>query len=120
MKKSNVSDTHLDILQDEVEMETFKCSGPGGQRKNKKETAVRLKHLPSGITVIATEHRSQAKNRELAFQRLREKLAQLRCVRKRRVPTQPPPGTIQEMKWEKSRLSEKKRLRRKPEMSESW
>ena len=63
-------------------IETYRSSGPGGQRKNKVETAVRLKHLPSGFTVIATEHRSQAENRKLALERLRERLIKLNRPRK--------------------------------------
>ncbi len=53
----------LKALKKQVVIETYRSSGPGGQRKNKTETSVRLKHLPSGITVIATEHRSQAQNK---------------------------------------------------------
>jgi protein subunit release factor B len=64
-------ETDLRRLRKEVLIETYRSSGPGGQRKNKTETAIRLKHLPSGMTVVATEHRSQAHNKKLAFERLR-------------------------------------------------
>ena len=50
----------------------YKSSGPGGQKKNKTESAVRIKHLPTGIIVTACESRSQSDNRERARQRLRE------------------------------------------------
>src|SRR4030042_5501438 len=76
--------------RDEVRVETFKSSGPGGQHKNKRETAVRLRHLPSGITVLATEHRSQAKNKALAFYRLEMRLASGRKKKKARIPTDAP------------------------------
>ena len=59
--------TDIETLRDEVVVETFKSAGPGGQRKNKKETAVRLTHVPSGITAVASERRSQAMNRDIAF-----------------------------------------------------
>ena len=76
-------------LKDEVEMTAFKSGGPGGQHKNKTESAVRLKHLPTGLIVVAADHRSQFQNREAAWERLLEKLARRRQKRKPRVPTQP-------------------------------
>ncbi|XP_022932469.1 uncharacterized protein LOC111438876 [Cucurbita moschata] len=68
------------ILSDEelmrqCEMDTFKASGPGGQHRNKRESAVRLKHIPTGITAQAVEDRSQHKNRASALARLRAQLA---------------------------------------------
>jgi protein subunit release factor A len=111
-------DTDPAILKRQVVVETYRSSGPGGQRKNKTETAVRIKHLPSGITVIATEYRSQSQNRELAFERLRERLKKLNRPRKRRVPTSVPSGVMRRIREEKKRLSAKKRLRQKPPQSD--
>jgi protein subunit release factor B len=105
-------DTDPEILKRQVVIETYRSSGPGGQRKNKTETAVRIKHLPSGITVIATEYRSQAQNRELAFERLRERLQKLNRPRKRRIPTSVPRGAVERKKEGKRILSSKKKLRR--------
>ncbi|XP_058194778.1 uncharacterized protein LOC131311366 isoform X1 [Rhododendron vialii] len=62
-------------LMSQCEMDTFKVSGPGGQHRNKRESAVRLKHLPTGIVAQASEDRSQHKNRASALARLRNKLA---------------------------------------------
>ncbi|KAL2488419.1 Class I peptide chain release factor [Forsythia ovata] len=62
-------------LMSQCEMDTFKSSGPGGQHRNKRETAVRLKHLPTGIIAQAAEDRSQHKNRASALARLRTLLA---------------------------------------------
>ena len=104
-------DTDPEILKRQVVIETYRSSGPGGQRKNKTETAVRIKHLPSGITVIATEYRSQAQNRELAFERLRERLQKLNRPRKRRIQTSVPRGAVERKKKEKRILSSKKKLR---------
>jgi len=114
-------ETDPEILKQRVVVETYRSSGPGGQRKNKTETAVRLKHLPSGITVIATEHRSQARNRELAFERLRDRLLKLNRRRKRRIPTSVPVSVLEGKKEEKKTLSAKKKLRRRVEKdSERW
>ncbi|XP_047334354.1 uncharacterized protein LOC124938035 [Impatiens glandulifera] len=64
-----------DRLMDQCEMDTYKSSGPGGQHRNKRETSVRLKHLPTGIISQASEERSQHKNRTMALVRLRTLLA---------------------------------------------
>ncbi len=108
-------DTDPEILKKQVILETYRSSGPGGQRKNKVETAVRLKHLPSGITVVATEYRSQAENRKLAFERLRDRLIKLNRPKKRRIPTSTPFIAAERRMEEKRIRSKKKRLRHKPE-----
>ncbi|KAK3031454.1 hypothetical protein RJ639_036514 [Escallonia herrerae] len=59
----------------QCQMDTFKASGPGGQHRNKRESAVRLKHLPTGIVAQASEDRSQHNNRASALARLRTRLA---------------------------------------------
>ncbi|XP_020086063.1 uncharacterized protein LOC109708657 [Ananas comosus] len=59
----------------QCEMDTYKASGPGGQHRNKRESAVRLKHLPTGVVAQAVEDRSQHKNRVSALARLRTLLA---------------------------------------------
>jgi len=114
-------DTDPKVLAQHVVIETYKSSGPGGQRKNKTETAVRLTHLPSGITVIATEYRSQAQNRKLAFERLRERLLKLNRPRRRRIPTSVPGVVIEKRIEEKKIHSKKKHLREKPQKKlEEW
>ncbi len=106
-------DTDPEILRRQVIIETYRSRGPGGQRKNKVETAVRLRHLPSGITVVATEHRSQSENRRLAFERLRDRLIKLNRPKRRRIATSPSLGAVEKRIEEKKIRSMKKRLRQK-------
>eukprot|EP00252_Welwitschia_mirabilis_P026574 TRINITY_DN8768_c0_g1_i1.p1 TRINITY_DN8768_c0_g1~~TRINITY_DN8768_c0_g1_i1.p1 ORF type:complete len:224 (-),score=29.78 TRINITY_DN8768_c0_g1_i1:367-1038(-) len=62
-------------LMQQCQMDTFKSTGPGGQHRNKTESAVRLKHIPTGIIANGTEDRSQHKNRAKALIRLRKLIA---------------------------------------------
>jgi hypothetical protein len=56
----------------QCEIDTYRASGPGGQKRNKTSSAVRIRHLPSGLLVIAEESRSQHENRAKALKRLRQ------------------------------------------------
>src|SRR5262245_65614037 len=58
----------------QCEVDTYRASGPGGQKRNKTSSAVRLRHPASGLIVIAEESRSQHENRERALRRLRRAL----------------------------------------------
>ncbi len=95
----------------DIVVDTFKSTGPGGQKKNKTESAVRIRHLPTGIIVTATESRSQLTNRQVAMERLRQRLAALNRRRKRRIPTAPGRSAVEKRLKEKSRRSETKRGR---------
>src|SRR5579872_735988 len=55
-------------------VDTYRASGPGGQKRNKTSSAVRLRHPPSGLIVIAEESRSQHENRARALRRMRQAL----------------------------------------------
>ena len=98
----------------ECEFDTFRASGPGGQHVNKTESAVRLKHLPSGVVVTSQQERSQHRNRSLCLQKLREKVARLNYRPAKRVPTRVPRSAKNRTLEEKERHSRLKRLRSKP------
>jgi len=68
------TETEIEIKPQDVKVEFFRSSGPGGQNVNKVETAVRIYHLPSGLVVTSQESRSQQKNRAGAMTLLRSRL----------------------------------------------
>ena len=106
-----------DLLR-ECEVETFRASGPGGQHVNKTETAVRLRHLPSGVVVTSREERSQHRNKVLCLRKLRARVAELNHRPARRVPTRVPRGAKERTLEAKARRSRVKRLRSKPSADE--
>ena len=106
-------DSDEDLLR-ECELETFRASGPGGQHVNKTESAVRLRHVPSGVVVTSQQERSQHRNKALCLEKLREKVEKLNYRAPKRVPTCVPASVKNRALEEKARRSKIKRLRSKP------
>jgi len=106
-----------DLLR-ECEIDTFRASGPGGQHVNKTESAVRLKHLPSGVVVTSRQERSQHQNKALCLRKLRAKVAQLNHRPAKRVLTRVPRNAKKRTLEAKARRSRIKQLRSKPATDE--
>jgi RF-1 domain len=74
MSRSDWTDLTDEQLLAQCAVDTYRASGPGGQKRNKTSSAVRLRHGPSGLVVIAEESRSQHENKARALRRLRQAL----------------------------------------------
>lgn len=75
-----VAPEEVEIKSEDLKIDFFRSSGPGGQNVNKRETAVRVTHLPTGVQVASQVERTQERNREIAIELLRSKLYQLKLA----------------------------------------
>lgn len=106
------------IPENELEFTFFRSSGPGGQKKNTTDSSVRLRHLPTGLVVIATESRSQNRNKQAALMELERRIERRNRRRKPRIPSKPSHAARQQRITEKRIRSSKKQLRKQPDMED--
>jgi ribosome-associated protein len=121
----------------EVAVRATRSSGPGGQHANTSATRIEasfdaaasealtdaqkrliIEQLGAIVTAVAQDERSQARNRELALERLQSRLTSAVTPRRPRRPTRPPAASVQRREADKRRQSERKRERRPPEADE--
>ncbi len=102
----------------DIVIEFYRASGPGGQRKNKKDTAVRITHVPTGITVVAPESRYRSVNMKRALERLAERVQERSRHVAPRVRTRIPRTANERRLEQKKILTAKKVFRRRTENEE--
>ena len=86
----------------DCEVQTFHASGPGGQGVNTADSAVRMRHVPTGVVVVSREERSQLRNRELCVEKIR------RILRRRALPPHPRKPTKVPASQRRRRLEDKR------------
>ena len=110
---ANIPADPNDLLK-ESDVSFYRASGPGGQHRNKTETAVRIVHRPTGTTAVAADERSQSRNRALALERLHGKLVRALKPRKARKAPRTPRSEKEKRLRGKKIVAAKKRLRGGP------
>jgi len=100
--------------EEELEFTFFRSSGPGGQKKNTTDSAVRVRHLPTGLVVVSTSSRSQFQNKQLAVLELARRLAVLHRRPRTRHATRPTQASRAHRLEVKRQRSEIKRMRAAP------
>ena len=109
----------LEQLETEVEVSVYQASGPGGQHRNRTYSAVRLKHIPTGIVVTAADSRSQLRNRKIALERLARRLAEHYHEDPPRKPTKKARPVRRRERQDREKESQKKRLRKPVDPTDS-
>ncbi len=105
----------MEINESDIRIEYFRGRGPGGQHRNVTDSAVRIRHVPTGIVVQASERRSQSQNRALAMERLRQALIKRSRVARKRIPSNIPRGEKEKRIAEKHMVALKRKRRVVPD-----
>ena len=100
------------VLLAQADVDTLRAGTSGGQRANKVETGVRLRHVPTGLVIVARRERSQHQNRELALAELRRRLLRLAHVAPPRRDTKPTAASRRRHAEAKRQHAQKKDQRR--------
>jgi ribosome-associated protein len=103
-----------DALLAQCRVSTFRSTGPGGQSVNTTDSAVRVVHLPTGVTATCRRERSQLLNKRECLARLRGKLEALNAVDAPRIPTREPRAVKRRVVDTKVKRGRVKRLRKPP------
>jgi protein subunit release factor B len=101
----------IEIDEKDIKVEFYRGSGPGGQHRNTTDSAVRIRHLPTGIVAQASENRSQFQNREVALHRLQAALEKRATKIRKRIKTKIPRKAHEERLTQKKVASRQKKLR---------
>jgi protein subunit release factor B len=112
-----VRDPELEELARDCRIEFYKASGPGGQHRNKVETAVRIVHVPTGVRAQASERRSRERNRTEALMRLAAALERRSRKKTPRVPTRKS-AAVRETELEGKRRAARRKSERRPQSPE--
>lgn len=93
-----IEEKDIDIKNEDLKIETFRASGAGGQYVNRRESAVRITHLPTGIVVTCQSERLQGENRKIALSYLQSKLLEIEKEKKEKI-VKKERGELKEAKW---------------------
>ena len=110
-KRFHIPKDDADLLA-QCRVETMRASGKGGQHVNRTESAVRITHKPSGISIKSQKYRSQHRNKSYCLENLRRRIEKLNEPRKPRIKTTMPKAVKDNMKENKKRRSEIKKKRK--------